>query len=510
MTIPKNNILTRRMMDMWALSFGGIFIAEFFLNILRYPTELDTTYHLLMGKILSQHGLLFRHDILEFAPYGRYLGYPPLLHWMIACLRMVSSLDFFVIARIIVSFQVILFLAGIWYFARRYFGPCAAFAALVFSVSVSDFWWWQTSVAPVALAHAFFWPAIILFLKKRWPWVLLLTTASFYLHMGFPYIMISIMAVFSIWQFKEDRIYAVRTAQIVIAALLLSLPQFLYFSKGYLSIFDPAARRAMAPALFSGVQLGFVAKSLSVIFWAFIIIGIYDLLIRRARGIRTKEERIVIASFFVLSLSSIFFYGSTRFHSQFPLAGALVAGIGFKSLAEFFTKRSAHLQKTKLAVLSILLLITSSFVEKVYISDVGCRAMLAPFGNQINSIVTGSPLASKHPYRIQDFLYRKDADYLTDYIRTNIPKDEIIHMSNGALACYITLVTERLTDWGMFWEYLSEDSMRKIIAGRTRGYFIFQDDKYEAGLLFSGHEELFEKQGDRIIRIGRYRILRVP
>src|SRR6266567_1754989 len=259
---------TRRLdrFDLFALVFGGVFALLFVLNLRYYPTELDAPYHLLIGDILSRHGPLFRTDAMEFAPYGRHMGYPPLLHWLIASMRHALHLEPMDIGRALSVFQALALLAGTWWFSRRFFGPCAAFATLVFVTSVSELWWWQTSVAPVSLAYAFFWPGMLLYFDKRWAWTALWLASCFYLHPGLPYVVLLCLIVFGVMMAQRDRSYLAGAISVSAVSVILALPEFLYFSKGLWCSVDPTSTRSLAPSLLSPISWGALAQGFNLCF----------------------------------------------------------------------------------------------------------------------------------------------------------------------------------------------------------------------------------------------------
>ena len=146
-----------------AVVFISIHIVFFLLNWGNYPTELDTPYHLLMGKMFADNGRIMLWDSYEFAPAGRPHLYPPLLHILVWILRVVLKTSYMNIGRIIVFGQVVLGFVAMWYICRKLFNSAVALFALVFFASHTESWWWQTSVVPIAIITVLFLPFIYLF-----------------------------------------------------------------------------------------------------------------------------------------------------------------------------------------------------------------------------------------------------------------------------------------------------------------------------------------------------------
>src|SRR5206468_6909584 len=155
-------------------------------------------------------------------------------------------------------------------------------------------------------------------------------------------------------------------------------------------------------------------------------------------------------------------------------------GLGCSAVARRIATPRGH-GGIPVVLLAILLCAALSFGERAYVRDHTVGVQLAPLGNHIQSLKNDVPLSGKHPYRIQDFFWRQDMGALLEYIRLHIDSSETLHMSNGAIACYVTLETGRRTDWGMFWESLPPDVFDRIESSRTAGYFVFRDDPYEIG-----------------------------
>ncbi|MGC9517571.1 MAG: hypothetical protein ACP5C3_07740 [Methanomicrobiales archaeon] len=116
-------------------------IITFFITLIptlkyQWPLSWDVYYHVHMAKLYMEVGITF-FDPLTFAPYGRPIFYPPLLHYFIAFSSLILKSDPFLIARLLQPFLASLIVLSFSYAANKlynlYTGVFAGFL-LMFSV----------------------------------------------------------------------------------------------------------------------------------------------------------------------------------------------------------------------------------------------------------------------------------------------------------------------------------------------------------------------------------------
>ncbi len=74
----------------------------------QWPLSWDIIIHVQYTMVYTKYGLILTDPLLN-APFGQKIGYPPLFHFLLAALGMISRVDYFQIAR---ALQPILAMIG--------------------------------------------------------------------------------------------------------------------------------------------------------------------------------------------------------------------------------------------------------------------------------------------------------------------------------------------------------------------------------------------------------------
>jgi hypothetical protein len=507
----------KRFFDKLALIF--LIAHLFFLvsNWQRYPTELDTPYHLLMGKMFADKGQIPEWDDYEFAPLGRAQLYPPMQHIIVWFAHKSTNLAYMDIGRLIAVLQTILGLFAVWFFSRRFFNPGAALFAVIFFAANTEMWWWQTSVAPISLACVLYLPFIYLYYKKKIFLPIVILAFCLYLHYGLALIMVATVLIAALSDGKYLREYLKNFFIIFGTAILLFLPWLLRIYKFRGQVFNRCLDLKTLD-LFS-LRIGFheIFLHFNAVLWLFLPFGLFYCYKHRQKDFKYS---LLLAGFWSY-FAFLFLFQGVRFNAHTPIVTSVLAGLGF-----YLVMRRTEYIKRPLAGPAVrmflaLLVLACVFFEfhfltphllklnKRNIALMGLKRSEAvfrptPLSNEIMSLGSGAPLKGKHTVRVQHFFSDEDMPELLACINSSIPKDAILHIYDGAIADYITLETGRRSDWGMFFEMVSPELMTVIGANLREGYYISTDPYFKE--LIPGEYKKMGKFPSIMKRIGKFYI----
>ncbi|MCD6467008.1 MAG: hypothetical protein J7L10_03690 [Methanomicrobia archaeon] len=424
------------------------------LNWENLPTaEMDTPYHLLMGKMFADYDSVVLWDHYEYAPLGRPQLYPPFLHVMIWWIHDLTGIDYWNIGKLFSLVQYPVALLCLWYFVRTLFGSKVALASLAVLASNRMFWWWEGSLAPTALDLAIF-PLFLLFFYKKKFWLsVALLTIFLYSHLGIPYIFILGIGLFALFK-REYRVFFVKVLGL---SLILFSPWLIHLFLNREWIFASNVSKFFFLSL-----LNFNPLTI-----AFLFVGFY-LLIKRFSD---AKYALVLASF--LGFLPIMYMYGMRYTMHSPIINCVVFGIGITYAFSKIGKKYANILFVSFLILIIVLSPTLSFMPKRSPQQ---NPKGAPqeqrmfFQSPFLAMVAG--MGGERPKGI----WQMDPDEtqkMIEWIMENTSEDEILHVKGGSLACYITLMTGRVTDSGMYHEVRSEEMYEAIAEERKSGIFIF-------------------------------------
>ncbi|HDM22479.1 MAG TPA: hypothetical protein ENG20_01680 [Methanomicrobia archaeon] len=456
-------------MDLYEkLSLGLIvcFTVLMAVNWDNLPTaEMDAPYHLLMGKMYADYDRVVLWDYYEYAPLGRPQLYPPFLHVLIWWIHDLTGTEYWTIGKLFSFVQYPVALLSLWYFTRSLFGSRVALASLSVLASNRMFWWWEGSLAPTALDLAIFPLFLLFFYRKRfWPSVALLTI-FLYSHLGIPYVFILGTGLFALFR-REYRVFFIKVLSL---SLLLFSPWLIHvlLNMEWISAHNPSK-------FFFLIFLNF--NPLTVIF---LFIGFY-LLIKKFSDARYA---LIIATF--LSFLPIIYMYGMRYSMHSPIINCVVFGIGityfFSEIGSKIGKKYANIVFAVFLIVIIVVSPTVSFIPQRSHRN----AQKAPqkqrivFQTPFLSMIAG--LNGERPKGIWQ-MNPEEMQELIDWIMENTSENEILHVAAGNLACYITLMTGRVTDSGMYHEVGSEEMYREISQERKSGIFIFDINFFRKGI----------------------------
>ena len=489
------------------LSVSFIVIQAFFLilNWNNYPTEIDTPFHLLMGKMFADKGQICFWDSYEFAPMGRPNLYPPLLHILIWFLHALTHFSYLVVGKIIVIAQSIAGLCILWIFSKKFFDEKIAFFTIVFFCSNTEAWWWQTSVAPAVLITVLFLPFIYAYYKKRIIISTILLTAFFYLHYGLSFVLAACVFLASAFSSLERKKYLENFFIITAMSFVLFLPWALHVVQ-YAHYFSDSLRKFTMIFFFpSKILWPQIVLNLNVLSWVFVVPGIVGV----AKRLRQDFKYALFFASFLIFFIFLFFYRGIRFSAHAPVVNSVIAALGFcmawscsKALKSRIAKiflRGALAFLISFSVLFEFHFVTPGLLKgadvKPEVFDLSPTEIAfrpTPLFNEMMSLLYKIPLRGKDLVAIQYIFNSKRAHLLIDYLRTHFDKNTIIHIDNAEVADYITLTTEIKTDTGMFWETITPELIKE------------RNERRKAGFYISHHKDFHNLLSPEDLRQGKY------
>lgn len=480
--------------------------------------ELDTPYHLLMGKMFSDHDAIMLWDYYEYAPAGRPNLYPPLEHVIVWLMHGATGAEWWDVGRFISLIQYPLPLFTVWFFSRKLFNSLTALASVVVLSATSDFWYWQVSVAPTALIISLYPLFLYTFYKKRVIESIVLLTSFLYLHLGLPYVIILSMFIFSVISLYKTREYLKQAGIVLGAAVLLFLPWIIHIVRyrEWLNAGSPGQ-----------LDVSSFLTGVNVVTFFFFIVGAISCIDRAKKDLKYVLVLSAVAGFLVIAT-----YG-WRYRMHSPIINCVITGIGFETVYRKISSSVVNYRKAGAVFLLLLIpLGTYSLVvahESPFapgpspqlrvqtpglqsfqrpqvpqpgntdqaappglqsniqplqkdqprrpgsslslLSEVTLRVQTSPLLDMLNSLRTGRRLP-----RVWQ-ITNPEIDKLISWIIANTSPDEILHLDNGMLADYLALFTERRTDAGMYREVTAPELLQAVREGKKSGIFIIEQGR---------------------------------
>ena len=94
----------------------------------QWPLSWDIIIHIQYAMVYAKHGFVLTDPLLN-APFGQKIGYPPLFHFILVFLGMITRIDYFQIARALQPFLAMFIVSSVSYVAWKFYGTIAAVSA---------------------------------------------------------------------------------------------------------------------------------------------------------------------------------------------------------------------------------------------------------------------------------------------------------------------------------------------------------------------------------------------
>lgn len=415
-------------LDRWAL---GLISAVFLLLLINFghlkPSMSDTWYHVGVAKQFLAAGGIVGWDWWNYAPTGRPHLYPPLLHLILAFWGGLTGSALTASQICAVTFMP-LGLLTTWYAARRILsaGP-ALIAVLLLMTDMMHFIVMEAHIAG-CLINLLLPVLLVAFLARRTWWCILLMTLMFYSHLGFPICVAAGLLVFG----AKYRSY-LRLALKVVGISALFFTPWLSHVLAHLD-WLPVLRQGGMPGAFLTKLLslqGFNLLVLTAGFWGIAVAP------------RRRPELMLPAYMLIGFLPILLSYGGRYTMHTMPLWAILGASVLGGMLRPAAPARR---------ILGIILL---TLLPWPTISVMGGVKPLPLTASHLLLIITarGTPLFGEGE---KSEAYRPDCEALAAWLRKNTRPDEIIYTNTVWIADMISLLTNRATDFGAWWECSKE------------------------------------------------------
>jgi hypothetical protein len=93
-----------------------------------WPLSWDIIIHVQYAMVYMKYGLVLTDPLLN-APFGQKIGYPPLFHFILALLGLITKVDLFQIARVLQPFLAMFIVLSVSFVAQRWYGTLAGLSA---------------------------------------------------------------------------------------------------------------------------------------------------------------------------------------------------------------------------------------------------------------------------------------------------------------------------------------------------------------------------------------------
>ena len=443
--------------DRWSLALIGLVAAVLLLRVHSLtPSMSDTWYHLGVAKRIAAEGQIPGWDWWNYAPLGRPHLYPPALHVLIAGLAKVTG-SVMLAGQLCAATFYPLALLTTWYCARRLLDDRHALLAIL--LMMTDLFHFIVMEAYIAgcLVNILMPVLMVCVLSRRTWWAIACMTVMYYAHLGFPHCVALGLLLFGL----KYRVYLGVALKVVCVGFLFFTP-WLAHVMGNLDWLAVLQNRGMPGGLLEKL-LSLQAFNLLVL-----VLGFWGL----ARAPRRSAARLMPVYLLIGFLPILFSYGGRYTMHTMPLWAILGASVIGGLLPRDASRRMVA------GVIGLTLLPWPSLTVN------GGRPMPLPLtGSHVLAMVavTGRAMLDNGD---KTEAYRGDCDQLARWLQANTDRDEIIHVNKVWVADMISLLTDRRTDYGAWWECSKQSAVlygRAYRDWKPRATFVYIKPEADAG-----------------------------
>ncbi len=446
--------------DAFALVFMGLVLVVLIANAYHLrPWMSDTWYHLAIAKQIVVQGRIPEWCTWDYAPVGRPLLYPPLLHLITAGLSLVTG-NVAVAGQVLaVTFWPISMLTC-WYAARWIFNSrVAVLAVLLLSLDFGHAIV-QTAYIAGCLVNMLAPLLVVAFVARRvWLSVILLAL-MLYAHLGFgPAVALGLV----LFGLKYSR-YRLQALGVVAAAVLLFSP-WLYRIIKHQDWLAGVTEHG-------GLPFGMLQKIISLQILNAVLLGCGIWGWRRLRPWRAQEAML---KYLILGYLPILFTYGGRFNMH---TAPLWAILGGSALVRLLPEGVGLRRVALLATLTLLPM-------------PGLPPLTGPHMLILLSMPGHGVLGGGDDQRSERYL--KDCDQLAAWLQQHTLPNEVIFTNKEWIGDMIPLLADRATDRGAWWETSKpNESVRNRYFRDTRngGAFVYIRPKSDTPSIFGPCERL--------------------
>ncbi len=443
--------------DRWSLALIGLVASILLLRVHSLtPSMSDTWYHLGVAKRIAAEGQIPGWDWWNYAPLGRPHLYPPALHLLIAGLAKVAGSVVFAGQLCAATFYPLALLTT-WYCARRLLDD--RYALLAILLMMTDLFHFIVMEAYIAgcLVNILMPVLMVCVLSRRAWWAIACMTVMYYAHLGFPHCVALGLLLFGL----KYRAYLGVVLKVVCVGFLFFTP-WLAHVVGNLDWLAVLQNRGMPGGLLQKL-LSLQAFNLLVL-----VLGLWGIAVTPRADAARRMPLYLLLGF----LPILFSYGGRYTMHTMPLWAILGASVIGGLLPPHASRRMVA------GVIGLTLLPWPSLTLS------SGRPMPLPLtGSHVLAMVavTGRAMLDNGD---KSEAYREDCDQLARWLQANTGKDEIIHVNKVWVADMISLLTDRRTDYGAWWECSKQSATlygRAYRDWKPRATFVYLKPEADAG-----------------------------
>jgi hypothetical protein len=479
--------------DYWSLGLIALIAVVMLARIDHLaPSMSDTWYHLGIAHRIVDDGQVPGWVWWNYAPLGRPNLYPPLLHLLIAaCAKLRGSIIGG--GELCAALFLPCALLTTWYCARRLLSSGAALLAILLLLTDLFHFVIMESYIASCIVNILLPLLVVAFLARRKWLAIVLLTLMYYAHPGFPHAAALGLLLFG---FKY-RTYWRQALEVVAIGLLFFAPWLIHTvaNADWLAVLREA-----------GMPGGLLHKMFTLQVFNVLVLGLGIWGIAKAP--RTSAARMLPIYMLVGYLPFLISYGGRYFMHTLPMWAFLGASAIGGILRPRARKRRGVLlppvvRTRRLVGLCLLTLLPLPPAINVMKDKPG----LVPLTGADLFLVTAF---SPRPFgadQEKSEAYLPDCDELAQWLREHTRPDEIVHVNTMWVADMVSLLADRATDSGAWWECSKESA--KLYGSALRdwdpaGVFVCIKPENDAGSV------LFDTQPmpgvDRKFAIGRFDI----
>jgi hypothetical protein len=408
------------------------------LNWRKFPFFLDIYYHLNVMRGFEAAGGVITHSFRELAPEGTVNLYPPLFH-ILLLIPYKLGLSALFIARLFSASAFIILLSTLYLVVSRLFSKKLGFFVAMAACIPYTFFLKSTITIPATLALIFILWAFFAIENDGKIAAPLLLAASFYTHLGLPWLGILSFLIYG--RFRKEKTRPISRA--VFISIALSLPIFIHLLANLDKFESLAGIRALENELFEFYPLLYLFAAAGLL---------------RLKDAGTRKRGLFFAALFIGLLPMAINYRYRLISAEGLLPVIFFAGLGlekgYDSLSNLFKAKNID-ALTAGFYLSCLFIFVNFFSPTVSLYN----TPIPPFEKKElafylrDSTVTNlMPLYKRHLRPLEISLYNHEAGQWVGIIKKNTAADDIICSNCSYVGGMLSAFSGRANGAHLFYE----------------------------------------------------------
>jgi len=462
--------------DRWAL---GIILLVFVVMAANFhglgPSMSDTWYHLNIGKGIMEKGWIDGWDEWHYAPFGRPHLYPPVLHLLLAALGWVTG-SILTAGKVCAVVFLPASMVTIWYLARRVLGSRLALLAVL--LALTDLFHFVIMQAYITgcLVNILLPLLLVTFLSRRPWWSILLLTLIYYSHLGFSHCAAAGLLLFGL----KYRSY-LRLSLKVVAISFLFFSPWLAHVVGHLDWLPVLAKGGMPG---SPLEKLLCLQNFNVVL---LVVGIWGIAAAPRRDPARRLPIYILIGF----LPILFAYGGRYPMHTLPMWCVLGASVLGGLLPAAATARR------------IIGIAGLTFLPLPTLGLFGALPITASHMLVIMSVTGRGALGNGE----RNEAYKPDCDMVAGWLKKHTDPGDVVHVNTVWVAEMVSLLADRRTDHGAWWECSKESAKlygRMMRDASSHATFVYVRPEADPGSVIEEHPEM--PGVDRKFTVGRFEI----